>query len=88
MNIRDLFNKEKRKIMRDEKELFGRVDGLMQLLVGKEGHRHPAETITIMFNLYNEVFGAREYSKSCGGCRERVYKGLKQWWVDKGGKKA
>ena len=67
-------------------ELFNRVDALMQNLVGKEGHNHPAETITILFNLYNETFATREYSKSCGSCRERVYNGLKRWWQDNGGK--
>jgi hypothetical protein len=68
-------------------EQFQRVDALMQTLVGRESHNHNPEVITHLFNLYNEVFLAREYSKSCGGCRERVYKGLKQWWIDNGGVK-
>ena len=79
---------EQWKIMRDEKELFNRVNELMQHFVGKENHRHNAEMITKLFNIYNEVFSTREYSKSCGACRERVYKGLKQWWESRGGVKA
>jgi hypothetical protein len=64
---------------------FERVDNLMQQLVGNENRRHSAETIKELFNLYNEIFNAREYSTSCGGCRKRVYERLRQWWCDNNG---
>lgn len=61
-------------------DLFIRVDAVVQPIIGREGHNHPPEVITQLFNLYNEVFNAREYSKACSGCRARVWKGLKAWW--------
>jgi hypothetical protein len=65
---------------------FEKVDALMKNLVGKENRSHSAETIRTLFNLHNEVFNAREYSTSCGGCRKRVYERLRQWWWDNSGK--
>lgn len=68
-------------------EHFGEVDALMQRLVGKENHRHDAQTITELFNIHNTVFPHMlEYSKSCSGCRARVYNRLKEWWISNGGK--
>lgn len=69
-------------------EHFKEVDDLMQRLVGKENHRHDAQTIRELFNIHNVVFpNMLEYSTSCGGCRSRVYNRLRQWWEDNGGTK-
>ncbi len=64
-----------------EKEKFMRVHNLMLLLIGKESHRIEAHTITELFNAHNMVFPEKlEYSKGCSGCRERVYKRLRDWY--------
>lgn len=66
-----------------ENDLFKEVDTLMLSLVGKENHNHNAVVIRELFNLHNRVFPHNlEFSTSCGGCRQRVYKKLKQWWID------
>lgn len=71
--------KEKKKM----NDLFNRVDALMVTLVGKENHNHNALVIRELFNLHNEVYPQNlEFSTSCGGCRQRVYQRLKQWWID------
>lgn len=70
-----------------DKKLFKKVDDLMQQLVGRESINHPAHVITELFNLHNETFNAREYSKSCSACRKRVYNRLRLWWIDNGGVK-
>lgn len=45
---------------------------------GKEDYRVPAHIITEMFNVHNRIFMDKpEYSKSCGGCRQRVWNRLK-----------
>ncbi len=68
-------------------DLFNRVDALMSTLVGRENYNHNAQVIREMFNLHNEVYPNNlEFSTSCGGCRQRVYQRLKQWWIDNGGK--
>jgi hypothetical protein len=83
--IRTYLSKIKQNNMNNE--LFNEVDGLMKELVGKENHNHNAEVITRLFNLHNRAFPEHmEYSKSCGGCRQRVYNRLKTWWYDNGGK--
>jgi hypothetical protein len=64
-------------------DLFNRVDALMSTLVGRENYNHNAQVIREMFNLHNEVYPNNlEFSTSCGGCRQRVYQRLKQWWSD------
>lgn len=69
-------------------EHFQEVDNLMQQLIGRENHNHNASVITELFNLHNKVYMDRpEYSRSCGGCRQRVYERLKTWWQDNGGHK-
>lgn len=69
-----------------DENLFQRVDDLMQQLVGRESHRHGPDVIRLMFNLHNEAHPKTlEYSVGCGGCRERVYKRLKEWWYENGG---
>ncbi len=74
--------------MTEEEIQFAEVDAMMQNLVGKENHRHDAQTIRELFNLHNRVFPhTLEYSVSCSGCRARVYNRLKEWWNERGGKK-
>ena len=76
----DTTKKKKRKM---DKDLFNRVDQMMLSLVGKENHNHNAQIIRELFNLHNECYPQNlEFSTSCGGCRQRVYTKLKQWWVD------
>jgi hypothetical protein len=71
-------------IKKEEKkmnDLFNRVDALMSTLVGRENYNHNAQVIREMFNLHNEVYPNNlEFSTSCGGCRQRVYGRLKEWW--------
>jgi len=73
--------------MSEEEQTFQKVDNLMQRLVGKENHRHDAQVIRELFNIHNEATGIMEYSVSCGGCRQRVYNRLKEWWQARGGTK-
>jgi hypothetical protein len=61
-------------------ENFKEVHSLMESWRGKENHNVPAEEITRMFNIYNKIMGTREYSKSCGSCRAKVWTGLKNWY--------
>lgn len=66
------------KITKDE---FIRLNNLMMLLVGKEGHNHPPERITELFNIHNLCYPQKlEYSKSCGSCRQRVYNRVLEYW--------
>lgn len=59
-------------------ENFSKLHGLVQAWEGKEDQRVPADVITEMFNVHNQIFpNNREYSKSCGGCRQRVWNRLK-----------
>lgn len=75
-----IIKKKERKKMND---LFKRVDELMLSLQGKENHNHNALVIRQLFNLHNEAYPNNlEFSTSCGSCRARVYKRLKQWWID------
>lgn len=72
--------KEQRKM----DDLFKRVDTLMSQLVGKENQNHNASVIRELFNLHNEAYPNNlEFSTSCGGCRQRVYQRLKQWWSER-----
>ena len=69
-----------------EKELFEEVDELMQSLVGRENHNHPADVIAKLFRLHNKTYPDKpEYSQSCGSCRQRTYNRLKSWWESQGG---
>ena len=68
--------------------LFEEIDELMQSLVGRENHNHQSDVIAKLFRLHNKVYLDKpEYSQSCGGCRERVYKRLKTFWIESGGVK-
>lgn len=63
------------------KEEYKRINDIMTYLQGKEGHNHDAEIITQLFNAHNLAYPNNpEYSKSCGGCRERVYNRLVTYW--------
>lgn len=66
--------------MTEAEKDFMEVHSLMLAWRGKENQRVPAEDITRIFNIYNKVTGSREYSKSCGGCRQRVWSRLQQWY--------
>ena len=61
-----------------ETELFMRLHSLVKEWEGKENYRVPPEVITEMFNVHNQLFPDKpEYSKGCGGCRERLWNRLK-----------
>jgi hypothetical protein len=54
------------------------LEVLLKELEGKE--KITAEQTTRMFNIYNTLYPkSPEYTKSCGGCRSRVYKKLKSY---------
>lgn len=73
---------------KDEKALFKRVDDLMQQLVGNENKKQTSETIRLLFNLHNTIYPNKmELSTGCGGCRERVMRVVKNWWINNGGVK-
>lgn len=73
---------------KEQKDLFKRVNALMQELVGNENKRQTVDIIRLLFNLQNEIYPNHlEFSTSCGGCRERVFRVVKQWWLDNGGVK-
>ena len=56
------------------KEDYEKVHGIMTTLIGHETRNHPAEVITTLYSVHNMCFPNNpEYSKSCGGCRTRVY---------------
>jgi hypothetical protein len=64
-------------------EQYDRVHNFMSDMRGKESHNHPAEKITELFNIHNMCFPNNpEYSKSCGGCRARVYNRMKTFWSE------
>ena len=72
-----------------EKDIFLELEPLMLHWIGREYERVPAETITQLFNIHNRIFQDRpEYSKSCGGCRQRVWSKLVTWYDIKKGEYA
>jgi hypothetical protein len=66
--------------MTEAEKDFMEVHSLIMAWRGKESQRVPSEDITRIFNIYNKVTGSREYSKSCGGCRQRVWSRLGAWY--------
>lgn len=64
-----------------DKEIFLTAHDLVQNFEGKENQRIPAEVITTIFSTHNRIFPDKpEYSKGCGGCRERTWNRLKAWY--------
>lgn len=62
------------------KEQFEQLHTVMLTMIGKETSRHPPENISLLFRLNNLIFAA-EYSQSCGGCRQRVYNRMKEYYL-------
>lgn len=63
-----------------DKDLFLEAHGLVLDWKGKENQNVPAEVISHIFSVHNRIFPHMpEYSKGCGGCRERVWRRLKDW---------
>lgn len=63
-------------------EDFKKIDELMSALNGREYERQSSETIKLLFELHNKTFpNNKEYSTTCGGCRQRVYNRLKDYWL-------
>lgn len=66
-----------------DKGTFSEINDLMLSLVGRESQSHGAEVITVLFNLHNKAYPfAQEHSRSCSGCRVRVYQRLKTFWAE------
>lgn len=64
-----------------ETELFMQLHCLVQDWEGKEDYNVPSHIITEMFTVHNRFFPDKpEYSKSCGGCRQRVWNRLKAYY--------
>lgn len=61
-------------------EVFVRLHNLVQEWEGKENQRIPGHVITEIFNVHNSIFDNKEYSKGCGGCRQRVWTRLKNYY--------
>lgn len=60
------------------KENHEKLKDLMAQLEGKDFIN--AEQCTLMFNLNNTIFpDLKEFTPSCGACRERVYNRLKAY---------
>jgi hypothetical protein len=61
--------------------IFMSAHNLVQEWEGKENHRIPAHVITDIFTTHNRIFPDKpEYSKGCGGCRQRTWNRLKTWY--------
>jgi len=56
-------------------EQFNQLHTLVTYWKGREYENVPAHVISEMFMLNNLEF-PHEYSKSCGGCRQRVWNNL------------
>lgn len=62
-------------------EIFMSAHNLVENWQGKENQRIPAEVITEIFTTHNRIFPDKpEYSKACGGCRQRTWNRLKTWY--------
>lgn len=62
-------------------EIFLEAHQLVVEWEGKENYNVPADVITRIFSVHNKIFIDRpEYSKSCGGCRQRTWNKLKTWY--------
>lgn len=61
---------------------FDRLEAIVQKLMGNENKRQDAATITELFNVHNSIFPNNlEFSKSCGGCRQRVWNRVKNYYL-------
>jgi len=64
-------------------DVFIRAHHLVDAWAGKENQRIPADVISEIFSVHNQIFPDRpEYSKGCGGCRQRVWNKLKTWYYE------
>jgi sulfur transfer protein SufE len=62
-------------------EIFLKAKALVNDWEGKENWNVPAHVITEMFNTHNQIWpDKRENSKSCSGCRARVWSKIKDWY--------
>lgn len=56
------------------KELWIKLECLMNDWRGKENNRIEPHIITEIFNTHNQIFPEKpEYSKACSGCRARIW---------------
>lgn len=64
-------------------EIFNEAHSLVTEWAGKENYNVPADVITRIFTTHNRIFPDKpEYSKGCGGCRERTWNRLKTWYYE------
>ena len=64
-----------------DKEIFLKAHHLVQEWEGKENYNVPAHIISDIFSVHNQIFLDKpEYSKGCGGCRQRVWARVKTYY--------
>ena len=64
-----------------DKEIFMMAHHLVVEWEGKENYNVPAHIISDIFSVHNKIFLDKpEYSKGCGGCRQRVWSRLKTYY--------
>ena len=70
--------------MEDQSNLYPKVKNLMENhLIGKENYRISSAIIKEMFLFHNMIFPKnRNFGRSCGACREKVYNRLKKWYFE------
>ena len=62
-------------------EIFMKAHFLVSDWEGKENYNIPAHVISDIFTTHNQIFPDKpEYSKGCGGCRQRTWARLKTWY--------
>lgn len=64
-----------------DEAIFRRAQAVVLEWEGKENWNVPAHIVVEIFNTHNQVFPDKpENSRSCSGCRARVWNRLKTWY--------
>ena len=64
-------------------ETWNKIEELVLEWTGKENRVVPANVVTEMFNAHNKSHpNQQEHSRSCGGCRSRVWLRLKNYYAE------
>ena len=67
-----------KKYLQDNSEF---IKFMEENIIGKENRNHSGETITTLFNFHNSIYVLnKEWTKSCSGCRERVWGRLMMYY--------
>lgn len=56
----------------------------VKTIVEEIGHTNNASTDQMdkLYFIYNKIYGMNETNKACGGCRERIWKGLQRYYSE------